>query len=196
MKVHDDSVSALGARWLCAFAALFAAATQTACIKAPPIVVVDNRTALEAQAAGEYPELEFQSADATLRPGPTPVSGQEIASKAGLSAAGADLDLFDVSQSDAQLIDTMLVRGCLGEGKDGLLKYTPDHCDETVEVSELLRAASRNNLHRRQVWEYLAAKRTNRSTVEVRDAWRSVHLEQVRCGTWIEEDGAWTQKTC
>jgi hypothetical protein len=88
------------------------------------------------------------------------------------------------------------VRGCLGEGEDGLLEYTPDHCDETVEVSELLRAASRNNLHRRQVWEYLAAKRTDRSTVEVRDAWRSVHLEQVPCGTWIEEDGAWTQKTC
>ncbi|MGB8328715.1 MAG: hypothetical protein WCE62_01210 [Polyangiales bacterium] len=196
MKVNDASVSALGVRWICAFAALLAAAIQTGCIKAPAIAVVDNRTALEIQAAGEYPELEFQSADASLRPGPAPVSGQEIASKAGLSAAGADLDLFEVSEGDAQLVDTMLVRGCLGEGEDGLLKYTPDRCDETVEVSELLRAAGRNNLHRRQVWEYLSAKTTDRSTVEVRDAWRSVHLEQVRCGTWIEEDQAWTQKIC
>ena len=97
---------------------------------------------------------------------------------------------------DAQFIDSMLMRGCLGEGEDGLLKYTPDHCDESVEVSELLRAASRNNLHRRQVWEYLAAQNTDRSTAEVRDAWRSVHLEQVRCGTWIEENESWTQKTC
>jgi len=196
MRDCDASVSLRGPLGLCAFAAIFAASTQTGCIKAPAIAVVDNRTALEIQAAGEYPELEFQSANATLRPGPTPVSGQDLVSKAGLAAAGADLDLFEVSETDAQLIDAMLVRGCLGEGEDGLLKYTPDRCDQTVEVSELLQAAGRNNLHRRQIWEYLATKTTNRSTVEVRDAWRSVHLEQVRCGAWIEEDGVWTQKTC
>ncbi|MEM7436882.1 MAG: hypothetical protein AAF436_17140 [Myxococcota bacterium] len=166
------------------------------CIKAPPIAVMDNRTALEVQASGEYPELEFESVDASLHPGPSAVSGQEIVDKAGLSAAGHDLDLFAVSQSDAQFIDTMTMRGCLGEGEDGLLKYTPDSCDDDVEVSELLRAASRNNLHRRQVWEYLALQSPDRSTTKARDAWRSVHLEQVRCGAWVETDGVWTQKTC
>ena len=166
------------------------------CIKVPPIAVVDSRTALELQASGEYPELQFDGADATLEPGPSPVSAADIASKAGLSAAGRDLDLFAVSESDAQFIDAMLVSGCLGEGEDGLLQYTPDHCDQSVEVSEILRAASRNNLHRRQVWEYLASQAEGRSPAAARDAWRSVHLEQVRCGTWIEKDGAWTQKAC
>ena len=164
------------------------------CIKTPPIAVVDNRTALELQASGEYPELQFDAADAALDPGPSPVSGKEIVSKAGLSAAA--LDLFAVSESDAQFIDAMLVSGCLGEAEDGLLQYTPDHCDQSVEVSEILRAASRNNLHRRQVWEYLASRADSRSPAAARDAWRWVHLEQVRCGTWIEKDGAWTQKEC
>ncbi len=168
----------------------------TSCIKAPPIAVVDNRTALEVQASGEYPELQFAGADAALEPGPSAVSAKDIVSKAGLSAAGQDLDLFRVSESDAQFIDAMLVSGCLGEGEDGLLQYTPDHCDESVEVSEILRTASRNNLHRRQVWEYLANQAKGRSPVEARDAWRSVHLEQVRCGTWIERDGVWAQKEC
>ncbi|MEM8607514.1 MAG: hypothetical protein AAGF92_10425 [Myxococcota bacterium] len=173
------------------------AATSSACIKAPPIAVVDNRTALEIQAAGEYPVLEFESADAALRPDPSPVSGETIVSTSGgLAAVGADLEIFRVSETDAQFIDAMLLRGCLGEGEDGLLKYTPDPCDDAVEVSELLRAASRNNLHRRQVWEYLASQEPRMSTAEVRDAWRSVHLEQVRCGTWIEADAEWTQKTC
>lgn len=166
------------------------------CIKTPPIAVVDNRTALELQASGEYPELQFDAADAALEPGPSPVSAKEIVSKAGLSAAGRDLDLFAVSESDAQFIDAMLVSGCLGEAEDGLLQYTPDHCDQSVEVSEILRAASRNNLHRRQVWEYLASRADGRSPAAARDAWRWVHLEQVRCGTWIEKDGAWTQKEC
>ncbi|HET6418475.1 MAG TPA: hypothetical protein VFG22_19415 [Polyangiales bacterium] len=178
------------------FAALVVLASGAGCIKAPPIAVVDNRTAIEVQASGEYPDLEFQSADATLQPGPSPVSGKDIVSKAGLSAAGADLDLFELSRSDAQLIDAMLLIGCLGEGEDGLLKYTPDRCDQNVEVSELLRVAGRNNLHRRQVWEYLASRRPDQSAVLARDAWRSVHLEQVRCGAWIEKDGAWAQKTC
>ena len=100
--------------------------TAQACIKAPPIAVVDNRTSLEIQAAGEYPELEFQGVDAALEPGPSPVSGKEIISKAGLAAAGQDLDLFSVSQTQAQFIDTMLLLGCLGEADEGLLEYLPD----------------------------------------------------------------------
>jgi hypothetical protein len=167
-----------------------------ACIKTDPIAVVDNRTVLELQASGEYPELQFQGADAVLEPGPSPVSGKELYSKAGLSAADHELALFAVAESDAQFIDAMLVSGCLGEGEDGLLQYIRDHCDPDFEVSEILRAASRNNLHRRQVWEYLASQVEGRSAAEARDAWRSVHLEQVRCGTWIEKDGAWMQKEC
>lgn len=166
------------------------------CIKAPPIAVVDSRTSLEIQAAGEYPELEFQSTDAALEPGPSPLSANELVSKAGLAAAGRDLELFSVSETQAQFIDTMLLLGCLGEGEDGLLQYLPDRCAEDVEVSELLRASSRTNLHRRQIWEYLAARRLGASTAAARDAWRSVHLEQVRCGTWIARAGKWEQKAC
>ena len=166
------------------------------CIKAPPIAVVDSRTSLEIQAAGEYPELEFQSTDAALEPGPSPMSAKGLVSKAGLAAAGHELDLFSVSETQAQFIDTMLLLGCLGEGEDGLLQYLPDHCDEEVEVSELLRASSRTNLHRRQIWEYLASRRPDGSTAAARDAWRSVHLEQLRCGTWIARAGKWEQKAC
>lgn len=166
------------------------------CIKAPPIAVVDNRTSLEIQAAGEYPELEFQGADAALEPGPTSVSAQEIVSKGGLAAAGHDLDLFSVSETQAQFIDKMVVFGCLGESDDGLLEYLPDRCADDVEVSEVLQASSRMNLHRRQVWEYLASRRPDGSTTAARDAWRSVHLEQVRCGTWVERSGRWEQKVC
>ena len=90
-------------------ATLTLAVVGSACIKAPPIAVIDNRTALEVQASGEYPVLEFQGTDAALQPGPSPVSAKEIVSKAGLSAAGHDLDLFAVSQSDARFIDSMLL---------------------------------------------------------------------------------------
>ena len=181
-----------------ALAFLVAASTlmTQGCIKAPPIAVVDNRTSLEIQAAGEYPVLEFQGADAALEPGPSPVSGKEIVSKAGLAAVGHDLDLFSVSETQAQFIDTMLALGCLGEGDEGLLEYLPDRCADDVEVSELLSASSRTNLHRRQIWEYLASRRADGSTAAARDAWRSVHLEQVRCGTWIEQAGKWKQKVC
>jgi hypothetical protein len=170
--------------------------TSQGCIKAPPIAVVDTRTALEVQASGEYPELEFEAADSALEPGPSPMSGKEIVSQSGLAAAGHDLDLFAATLSDAQFIDSMLLLGCLGEGEDGLLKYTPERCGEEVQVSELLSTASRTNLHRRQIWEYLASKRPDRSTASARDAWRSVHLEQVRCGAWIEKDGRWSKKAC
>ena len=170
--------------------------TTQGCIKAPPIAVVDTRTALEIQASGEYPELEFEAADAALQPGPIPMSGKDIISQSGLAAAGHDLDLFAATLSDTQLIDSMLLLGCLGEGEDGLLKYTPERCEEDVQVSELLSTASRANLHRRQVWEYLASRRPDRSTASARDAWRSVHLEQVRCGAWIEKDGTWSKKAC
>ena len=166
------------------------------CIKAPPIAVVDNRTALEIQAAGEFPVLEFEGVDAALEPGPSPASAKEIVSKSGLAAAGQDLDLFAVTESQAHFIDTMLLLGCLGEGQDGLLKYTPDRCNDDVEVSELLRAASRSNLHRRQVWEYLASRRADGSIESARSAWRAIHLEQVRCGTWVEQNEKWTQKVC
>ena len=175
---------------------MLAALTAASCIKTPPIAVVDNRTALEIQAAGEYPVLEFDSTSAVLEPGPTPASAKEIVSKAGLAAAGHDLDIFAVSESQAMFIDSMLILGCLGEAESGLLEYTPDRCDDDVEVSELLRAASRTNLHRRQVWQYLASRREDSSLVSARRAWREVHLEQVRCGTWVEQDGAWAQKAC
>jgi len=166
------------------------------CIKTGPVAVVDNRTALEIQASGEYPVLEFESADAVLEPGPIPVSGKTIVSEAGLAAAGENLDLFADSLSDERFIDAMLLSGCLGEAEDGLLEYLPNRCDADVEVSEIFHAASRNNLHRRQIWEYLASKSKSRSAADARDAWRSVHLEQVRCGAWVEEDGAWAQKAC
>ncbi len=177
------------------FAALLTLVAQ-ACIKAPPIAVVDNRTSLEIQAAGEYPELEFQGVDAALEPGPSPVSAKQIVSKGGVAAAGQDLELFSVSETQARFIDTMLVLGCLGEADDGLLEYLPDRCADDVEVSELLRASSRTNLHRRQVWEYLASRRPDGSPEAARDAWRSVHLEQARCGTWVEKAGKWEQKAC
>ncbi len=176
--------------------AIVGALTAPGCISAPPIAVVDSRTSLEIQAAGEYPDLEFQGTDAALEPGPSPVSGKEIASKAGLAAAGHDLDLFSVSETQMQFIDTMLLLGCLGEGEEGLLEYLPDHCSDDVDVSELLRASGRVNLHRRQIWEYLGSKRPDSSATAARDAWRSVHLEHVRCGTWIERSGKWEQKAC
>ena len=180
------------------FSVLFVACATLAssCIKTAPIAVVDNRTALEIQAAGEYPVLEFEGADAALVPGPSPASAKEMVSKSGLAAAGQDLDLFVVSESQARFIDSMLLLGCLGEAENGLLEYTPDRCSDDVEVSELLRAASRNNLHRRQVWEYLASKRADASVDAARRAWRTVHLEHVRCGTWIEQGGKWAQKAC
>ena len=178
--------------WFVALGAL----TVQGCIKAPPIAVVDNRTSLEIQAAGEYPELEFRGADAALEPGPSPVSAKEIVSKAGLAAAGHDLDLFAVSETQTRFIDSMLLLGCLGEGDNGLLEYLPEQCADDVVVSELLRASSRTNLHRRQIWEYLASRRADGSPTAARDAWRSVHLEQVRCGTWIEQAGKWEPKAC
>ena len=181
---------------LSALAALFAWATASGCIQPPAVSVVDNRTALEIQASGEYPELEFRSVDASLQPRPSPVSASELISEAGLAAAGPNLDLFAVSQGDAEFIDIMLLSGCLGEAQDGLLEYMPDRCTGTTEVSELRRVASRDNLRRRQVWEYLASTGKARSTAAARDAWRSVHLEQVRCGVWIQRDGEWAQKAC
>ncbi len=184
-------------RPLAAFAALAALAGISACVKAPNISVVDSKTALERQAAGEYPTLENDLGQAGASPRAEPIPGEELTNGTDDTATLGDVArLYADSTQDADWIDQMLVEGCIGEASSGLLEPTPDQCSIRVDEAERVRILGRANLHRRQVWRYLAEQRPEASPAQIRAAWRKNHVERVVCGGLLETDGQWKAKPC
>jgi hypothetical protein len=166
---------------------------------APNVVVVDQKTALEHQAAGGYPTLENDLEQAGMSPAPEPFAREELVrgrEQHGQGALGEFAELYAKGESDADTIDRLLLQKCIGEALEGSLEPRPSDCVGSADATELARVVGRENLHRRQLWQLLATERKT-SVERVRDVWRTLHLEQVVCGGLIETEGArWSPKSC
>jgi hypothetical protein len=164
----------------------------------PTVVVVDQKTALEQQAAGDYPPLENELEQAGLAPSPEPFTRDELAAgraQSGSGVLGELGELYARAETDADVIDRLLLQRCIGEAESGLLVPRPSECVGATDATELARVIGRENLHRRQLWELLA--RDGAASVErVRVLWRAQHLEQVQCGGLVESAGSWGPKPC
>jgi hypothetical protein len=165
------------------------------CVKAPDIILVDRKTALEQQAAGSFTGLEDELEQAGVSPRPTPFTHGQLAAS---GAAGATRALDeDEAQADPVRVDALLTRRCVGEARDGTLVETSSTCTGTLDVAALTRLIERTNRSRLQVWRYLQSKRPHASLDDVRRAWREAHLQSVVCGGQVQrDDGGWEAKKC
>jgi hypothetical protein len=164
----------------------------------PTVVVVDQKTALEQQAAGDYPPLENELEQAGLAPSPEPFTREELAAgraRSGNGVLGELGELYARAETDADVIDRLLLQKCIGEAESGLLVPRPSDCVGAADATELARVIGRENLHRRQLWELLARER-RASPEQVRVLWRAQHLEQVLCGSLLETASGWEPKSC
>ena len=161
------------------------------CIKAPDIIVVDRATALEREAAGQFPKLDFELEKVGTEARPQALSREQ------LEQAGRPRPVIEEeSASDAERIDTLLKDKCIGEALDGTLVETMDRCS-VKQVPHLTTLLERTNRDRQQMWEWLKASRPQRSLTDVRKAWREVHLRAVTCGGQVQsDDGSWGPKKC
>jgi hypothetical protein len=172
---------------------LASALAAVGCIKAPEIVMVDRATALEQQASGSYPELEKKLALAAVTPRPVPLTPDQLEALGMAPASLAD----QTEMTDADRVDDMLRRRCIGEGKSGLLVDTSDVCHGAVDHDELAQRIDRVNRARAQLWRWMHEQRPELSVDELRNRWRKTHVTSVVCGAWIEgEDGTWGAKSC
>ncbi len=169
-----------------------------ACV-APNVVVVDQKTALEQQAAGGYPALENDLEQAGMSPSPEPFAREELAGgreRSGRGPLGELAELYAKSESDTEAIDRLLLSHCIGEAVSGLLEPRPDECVGAADANEMARLLGRENLHRRQLWQLMARER-QASVSQAQSVWRELHLEQVVCGGLVESNpGNWGPKSC
>ncbi len=169
------------------------------CIKAPDVVIVDRRTALEQQATGRFPTLQAQLDHAGTSAGPTPYT------RASLEGAGwlprkehdAIAALYRDVHAEHERVDRLLLRRCIGEAKDGTLVETRQDCKGGIDLATVSSLIERSNRNRRQIWRYLLGKRSASSLPSVTQSWRKVHLQAVVCGGWLQrKGGAWVVKKC
>lgn len=170
------------------------------CIAAPNVVMVDKKTALEKQAAGEFRALENDLQQAGISPKPEAMTrGQLEEQRADLreSSLGEIVRLYSAVQSDAEVVDGHLITGCIGEAKDGLLKATPDECNADVNPDEMTSLIERTNRHRKQMWRMIREKNPKASLDKVRSTWRKRHLQRIVCdGLYQTDAGFWEAKQC
>jgi hypothetical protein len=168
-----------------------AALCAAGCIHAPDIVVVDRATALEREAAGQYPQLELELEHAGTAAHPAAMTREQ------LEEAGHPRPVIEeIAPSDVDRIDVLLRERCIGEALDGALVETRDRC-ALKQVPRLGLLVERTNRERLQLWGWLKAERPQRSMDEVRQAWREVHLRAVVCGGQVQRsDGSWEPKKC
>ena len=170
------------------------------CVKAPDIVLTDQKTALERQAAGEYHALENDLHREGISPKGEDITRETLESKnpdMGKSTLGNVVELYSAVQSDAQWLDQLLVAGCVGEAQSGLLEQTPDQCEQDVDSGQLTRVVERTNLHRRQLWRLIQKRQPDAPEERIRKTWRAIHLEQVVCGGLIQTGtDSWEKKKC
>lgn len=179
---------------------VLASLLATGCIRAPDVVLVDRRTALEAEAAGRFEGVEERLDQRVVDPRPLPLT------RATLDKAGwrpkAESDAIAAMTAEAgdeqSRVDALLLRGCIGEALDGTLRSLPRRCSGAVDPAEVGRIVERENRSRRQVWAWLLRTRKDASGYEaLRARWRTLHLERVVCGGMVEQQaGVWGPKSC
>ena len=172
---------------------LAGALTLAGCIKPPEIVMVDRATALEQQAGGSFAELERKLAQAAVSPRPVPLTPHELET---LGIAPAPLS-DQTEMTDADRVDDMLQRRCVGEGRNGFLVDTSEVCHGAVDHDAVVKLVDRVNRARGQLWRWMHRQRPELSIDEVRSRWRKAHATGVVCGGWLEgDDGKWEAKAC
>lgn len=172
----------------------------SACIRPPDVVLLDRKTVLEEQASGELHALENELREEVIVP-----RGADF-TRGQLRAAGADLSRGSLStvvqvhslvRSEAEFLDDLLVRRCVGEGVSGLLVETPRTCAGRTSAARVSASVQRVNRARRQLWRYLQALRPGATEEEIRETWRRHHLSTVACDAQIQSlDGSWETKRC
>jgi hypothetical protein len=174
------------------FVVLAASASLAGCIKAPEVVIVDRKTALELQAGGHHASAEEKLEQAAIRPGATPFETREAGSTVARS-----FDRDDEGSTDADLTESLLEKACIGEGFDGLVVQTPATCAASVDGAAVTSLVERANRHRRQLWQLMVRKQPGLTEAEAARAWRTVHLRDLPCGARIERfPGQFEVKAC
>ena len=172
------------------------AALAAGCIRAPAVVIVDRKTALEQQASGSFRGLEEELEQAGLAPRPAPLTAAQLGT-AGVGREGLEAGEEDDDGSDALRADALLVKRCLGEALDGELVLTIEPCTGTVDVPLVGQLIERVNRERRQLWRWLAGQAPGKTDEQIRAAWREVHLAGLPCGGQYQvAGGAWEVKRC
>ncbi len=165
------------------------------CVRAPDVVIVDRKTALEQQASGSFRGLEEELEQAGLLPRPTTVTGAQL-TEAGVARAGGPR-VEAPGLPDALQADTLLTQRCVGEALDGTVVLTVASCTGTIDVPQTNRLIERVNRNRRQLWRWMEEKSPGKSPEEVKAAWRQWHVAGLVCGAQLQgAGGEWEIKRC
>lgn len=172
---------------------LLAAFALPGCIRAPEIVMVDRATALEEQAAGSFKDVERRLARAGMSPTPVPLTPNQL-EELGIQPTPL---VENMGKTQADRVDELLRRHCVGEGKDGLLVDTRSQCRAGRLSADDAALVDRVNRSRVQLWQWMRTVRPGVPDESVRRSWQQVHAEGVVCGGWVESaDGSWGEKKC
>ncbi|WP_224243469.1 DUF1318 domain-containing protein [Hyalangium gracile] len=172
---------------------LLAALVSAGCIRAPEIVMVDRATALEEQAAGSFKDVEQRLARAAMSPTPVPFTPNQL-EELGLQPTAL---VENMGKTQADRVDELLRRHCVGEGRDGLLVDTRRRCQAGRLTADDVALMERVNRARLQLWQWMRTVRPHVPEESLRRGWQQVHAEGVVCGGWVEaEDGTWGEKKC
>ncbi|CCE25516.1 MULTISPECIES: DUF1318 domain-containing protein [Methylotuvimicrobium] len=176
------------------------ALSLAACISAPDVVLLDRKTILEEQAAGELLTLANALRESAIVPQAVPYTrGQLEAAGTDLShdALGRLVQLQQIPLSEIDYLDNLLVGRCIGEARSGLLIETPATCTGPAATVRTSAAVQRVNRSRKQLWRYLQEHNPESSSVQIRDIWRQRHLQALVCGGQVQQDsGEWDIKQC
>ncbi|QSQ19067.1 DUF1318 domain-containing protein [Pyxidicoccus parkwayensis] len=172
---------------------LLAALAAPGCIRAPEIVMVDRATALEEQASGSFKDVELRLARAAMSPTPVPLTPNQL-EDLGLQPAPL---VENLGRTQADRVDELLRRHCVGEGKDGLLVDTRRQCLAGRLSADDVALMERVNQARHHLWQWMRTVRPGVPEESLRQSWHRVHAEGVVCGGWVESaNGAWGEKKC
>lgn len=173
---------------------LLAALAAPGCISAPEIVMVDRATALEQQASGSFKDVEQRLARAGMSPTPVPLTPNQLED---LGIQPTPL-VENTGKTQADRVDDLLLRHCVGEGRNGLLVVdNRRRCQTGRMTSDDVALVERVNRARLQLWQWMGTMRPGVPEEALRRNWQQVHAAGVICGGKVEaEDGTWGAKKC
>lgn len=167
------------------------------CVRAPAVTVVSANTALERQASGEYPSSERELASAAISPAPVPIPREQLTNGGGSTGLGVVDEMVARAASDQGRLDELLLSRCVGEASSALIEVTMSTCRQEIDPEEVARLVGRVNVHRRQVWAFVAESNPSTTEDAAREQWRVLHLQRVVCGGQIQTaSGGWETKRC
>jgi hypothetical protein len=172
---------------------LLAALAAAGCIRAPELVMVDRATALEEQASGSFKDVEQRLARAGMNPTPVPLTPDQLEA---LGLRPTPL-VENIGKTQADRVDDLLRRHCVGEGRDGLLIDTRRSCQAGRLSADDVALVDRVNRARMLLWQWMRTVRPGMPEESLRHSWQQLHAGGVVCGGWVEADnGTWGEKKC